>query len=188
MMLMRDRPLVPNLSQAPVSRNSSAIFSPFFSVPAHRINAVTKATSLPAVTSIRSNANTTGTFDQAKTRSHVFLYASMPLDSNGGGTSNITMSAEWCARIPFRSFVRTACAQFSDERSDFCLVSGRHSVLPSVLLYPQGGAASDAHDAPGEPLVTQQSSYDVYQRGLNVINVLLTVPPRLSDKHRRRSE
>src|SRR5256885_9350198 len=94
-----------------VSRKSSSVFSPFFSVPAQRIRAVTNATSLPAVTFISRISKTPE--DQEKNRSHVFRYSSIPLDTIGGGTSNIRMSGEWCARIPSRFLARTAAAQFS---------------------------------------------------------------------------
>src|SRR5690349_14064865 len=95
-----------------VKRNSSSILS-LASIPVQRIRAVTNATSLPAVIFIVVKSNTTGSSDQEKKRSQVFLYASMPFDWSGGGTSNINTSEEWLARIPSIFLVRTALAQFS---------------------------------------------------------------------------
>jgi hypothetical protein len=59
------------------------------------MTATTKATSSPAVMLMSMMSNTTGPWDQAKNTSHVFLYASIPLDWKGGGTSNIKISGEW---------------------------------------------------------------------------------------------
>src|SRR5215510_13887284 len=82
----------PSILRRPmVKRNLSLILSPSFSVPPHRIRAVTYATSLPAGMSILMKSKTTGSSDQEKKRSQVFLYASIPCDCSGGGTSNINI-------------------------------------------------------------------------------------------------
>src|SRR5262249_29516498 len=83
----------PSMLRRPmVKRNSSLILFPSFSVPPHRIRAVTYATLLPAVMSILMKSKTTGSSDQDKKRSQVFVYESFPCDCSGGGTSNINIS------------------------------------------------------------------------------------------------
>src|SRR5574341_949934 len=103
----------PNLRRPMVKRNASSILSPFVSVPAQRIRAVTNATSLPVVMLISVISKITGSSDQEKKISQVFLYASIPFDCTGGGTSNINRFGEWLARIPLRFLERTALAQLS---------------------------------------------------------------------------
>src|SRR5262245_2332334 len=91
------------------------------------MRAVAYATSLLAVTSISLKSKTTGASAHAKKKSQVFWYASIPLDTRGGGTSNITMSGEWWATIPSRSCARTALAQLS---------SSSRIAVSSVVLGP----------------------------------------------------
>jgi len=96
-----------------VRRKSNSMWAPFASVPAQRIRAVTKATSVPAVTLISLMSNLTGSSDQEKNVSQVLRYDSSAFDCRGGGTSNITMLGEWLRRIPEMSFLRTELAQSS---------------------------------------------------------------------------
>jgi len=73
-----------------------------------------------------------GSSAHEKKTSHVFLYASIPLDTKGGGTSNITMSGEWLATIPSTSFSRTALAQLSSS-SRIVASSVVLSLMPLIL-------------------------------------------------------
>src|SRR5262245_17433000 len=78
-------------------------------------------------------SNITGSSDHEKKGSQVFLYASMPLASSGGGTSNMSMFAAWLATIPSISLSRTAFAQRSI--SSRIAASSRCFVLLVLIVF-----------------------------------------------------
>src|SRR5215217_908942 len=76
--------------------------------------AVAKATRSPAVTSISCTLKDRGPpVEYWKNRSQVARYSAMPRLSSGSGTSNISMSSPWCARMRSISLSRTADAHAS---------------------------------------------------------------------------
>ncbi len=122
----------PVLRKPMVKRNSSRIRSPLGSVPAQRIRAVTNATSLPAEMFISPTSKTTGSRDQEKNSSHVFLYASILFDCAGGGTSNINISGEWLAKNPIEILAANRSCRVLNQAADRGFI--RRSVLVRAHL------------------------------------------------------
>src|SRR5262245_58880610 len=72
-----------------VNRKSSSTRCPLLVSP-HRPIAVANATSDPTVIVTSRNSNITGLACHQKNVRHVAMYSSIPRDTNGGGTSNIS--------------------------------------------------------------------------------------------------